>query len=166
MNCPEAYLSLLTFCLSTLLFIFANYCRHFCLREICSFPANLLFLHDPAVKLLIKVNTICLVCICKNKDSTWKQMGNVTIHGVSASHVFYLRLLRRKECFARGEQGAHPSFISCLTLPVSHDLYGGHHYVKQQRWNVSTVYVKQQMVELHNLKCYMYTYIYISTSLR
>lgn len=76
-NCPEAYLSLLTFLLvyQLILAAFVIVARQFCLRRICSFPANLLFPLDPAVTLLIKVNTSCLVCIWKSKDSEWETNG-------------------------------------------------------------------------------------------
>lgn len=97
--------------------------------------------------------------MCENKDGKCKQTGNVTTPGVALAgrHVC---APRGKGC-PLGEHRARPSQLP-RAAPKS-GFVPGRHYVKQ-RWNVSAVYVKQQMVELHNLKCYMYTYI--STSLR
>lgn len=85
-------------------------------------------------------------------------MGNVTVHGVSALQVLHLYLTKRSEHLEENKKYS-PSFISCPMLHISNDSYVGHHSVKKQRWNMSTVYVKQQMVELHNLKCYICVYI-------
>lgn len=75
MPCSLPLASHLSLVYQLFLATFTNYCRHFCLRKICSFPANLLFPLDPAAKLLLKVNTICLVCPCRNKDSKWETNG-------------------------------------------------------------------------------------------
>lgn len=88
-------------------------------------------------------------------------MGNVLIRGVSALQVPHLHLTRRKEQPVRGKQKVrslrHP--LPCAAR--RNGAYGGHRYVKLQRCSMSPVYVKQQMVELRHLKCYIRVYIFI-----
>lgn len=78
------FLSYLLLVYQLILATFANYCRHFCLRRICSFPANLFFPLDPAVTLPMKVNTSCLVWFACGRGRTVsaKQMGIAAIRGV------------------------------------------------------------------------------------
>lgn len=162
-NCPEAYLSLLTFLLvyQLILAAFVIVARQFCLRRICSFPANLLFPLDPAVTLPIKVNTSCLVCIWKSKDSEWETNGRCCNRWCLRLQVPHLCPRWRERYLAGGEQT-----VQSLLHPLPQWLGWGHSCIKQQRWKLNTVYVKQQMVALRNLKCYICIYIYISISLR